>query len=177
MRDKKRYGPQHKEESELEKCINLLMTKWQKEDGITLSQPVVSPFYTCPKCSYKLPLVETKEANEEVKVYNAVFQMLLKNLLEEDQKKQTEDFKHGKSDVVPPYIRPVSVSMGMMEGDWYAQGHDAKCKSRCGRTFARTRIFGGKLDDDDSSTSSGSSDCGEEEAVMEKPKGRKVQFP
>ena len=180
MRDKKKFGPQHKDQSELEKCINLLITRWQKEDGITPSQPVGSPFHTCPQCSYKLPLAETKQAHEEAKVHNAVFQHFLDNLLEQDRKKQAEDFVHDKSDVVPPYIRPLTVSSSMMEGDWYAQAHDGRCKSlRCRNTrpFARTRIFGGEDDDDDdSSTSSGNSDCGGQEVLKEKPKGRKVHF-
>ena len=164
MRDKKRYGPQHKE-SDLEKCINLLVTRWQKEDGITPSQPAASPFHTCPKCSYKLPLPETKEAHEEARVYNAVFELVLKNMLEEDRKKQEADFNHGAA-TVPTYIRPVGISTGVMTGYWYAQGHDSKCASANAKPYhARTAIFGDKLDDEDSS---GSSDWREEEEEEEK---------
>ena len=89
MRDKKRYVPQHKE-SDLEKCINLLVTRWQKEDGITPSQPAASPFHTCPKCSYKLPLPETKEAHEEARVYNAVFELVLKTCLKKIRKNKKQ---------------------------------------------------------------------------------------
>jgi len=174
QRDKSRYGPQHKEVSELEKCINMLVTKWQKQDGITPSQPVSSPFHTCPMCNYKMPTLQTREATEEAKAYHAAFDLLVQHLAEEDRKKQMQDFKNDNPKA-PPYIRPVSVSTSMMEGDWHSQGHDVlKTCQHDGKVWAGRTIFEGL--NDDSSASSGDDEEDEEEEAKN-PKARKVHFP
>jgi len=174
QRDKSRYGPQHKELSELEKCINLLVTKWQKQDGITPSQPVNSPFHTCPMCSYKMPTLQTREDSEDAKAYNAAFDLLVQHLAEEDRKKQMQDFKNDNPKV-PPYIRPVSVSTGKIEGDWHSPQdvlNGVPCQHE-GKVWTGRTIFGGRgLDVDDTSASSGD----DEEEEAKNPRSRKVHF-
>ena len=176
QRDKSRYGPQHKELSELEKCINLLVTKWQRQDGITPSQPPASPFHTCPVCSYKMPTLQTREDSEDVKACSATFDMLVQQLAEEDRKRQMKDFKNDNPKV-PPYIRPVEVSTDMIEGDWHSAQdvllNGVPCQHE-GKVWTGRTIFGGRcLDAEDDDTSSGDD---EEEEEAKNPRSRKVHF-
>jgi len=176
QRDKSRYGPQHKELSELEKCINLLVTKWQRQDGITPSQPPASPFHTCPVCSYKMPTSQTREDSEDVKAYSATFDMLVQQLAEEDRKRQMKDFKNDNPKV-PPYIRPVQVSTDMIEGDWHSAQdvllNGVPCRHE-GKVWTGRTIFGGRCLDAEDDASSGWDDDEEEE--VDNPRSKKVHF-
>jgi len=172
QRDKSRYGPQHKELSELEKCINLLVTKWQRQDGITPSQPPSSPFHTCPVCSYKVPTSVVTQDNEEVRAYTATFDNLAQQLTEEDRKRQMKGFENNdKNPKVPPYVRPVQVCTDMIEGDWHSAQDvllsDEPCQHE-GKVWTGRTIFGGRCLHDDNDASS------DEEA--KNPRSRKVHF-
>jgi len=127
QRDKSKYGSQHKELSELEKCINLLITKWQRQDGITPSQPGESPFHTCPVCHYKVPPSKDVKKNlpkEDAKRCAEAIDDLSARLATQARIKEKQEYGNEVEDKkVPAYIKPVHICTDMIEGDWLTATH------------------------------------------------------
>jgi len=172
-RDKSKYGPQHKELTELEKCINLLITKWQRQDGITPSQPGESPFHTCPVCHYKVPpSKDTLDlSKEEARRCAETIDNLAERLTTQGRIKEKQEFAKNEDEKVPGYLKPVQISTEVIEGDWLTATHVVMSKETCGggKIWTGRTIFpdASRLPDDDESS---------EEETDNPPQSRKVSF-
>ena len=90
------------------KTVNLIVTRRQREDGITPSQPVGTVFETCPKCSYQGPLPAAAQNPHSQVVLNA-FVKMVDGMVEKEQEKEQKE--HGTITQALAHAVPENFSM------------------------------------------------------------------
>ena len=97
------YKPEDKGVTDVEKCVNLIVTRWQRQNGITPIHPVATAFDICPKCGYNVPLSTAAESPCSKDFLNAFAHMM--DVMEEKQKEIEQE---ENSTITEALTNPVS---------------------------------------------------------------------